>query len=257
MQKRGRKPNSLTDVLTGGSAAPLSLIETFERDYGIDVVHGWGMTEMSPVGTTTRLGAQDADKSLAERVEIKSRQGKRIFGVELKLVGPDGETLPHDGEATGELFVRGAAVVRGYYKNEDANARGLDADGWFGTGDVARITPDGYLIVVDRTKDLIKSGGEWISSIELENQAMSCKGVANAAVIAVSHPKWDERPLLVVVKAKGADPSKESILGELSHKLARWQLPDDVVFVDEIPLTATGKISKRALRSRFSDYKLG
>ena len=256
MQKQGRKPDGLTDILTGGSAAPLSLIETFERDYGLDVVHGWGMTEMSPVGTTTRLSPQDRDKPLAERVDIKSRQGKRIFGVELKLVGSEGETLPHDGETTGELFVRGPAVVRGYYKNEDANARGLDADGWFGTGDVARITPDGYLIVVDRTKDLIKSGGEWISSIELENQAMGCKGVASAAVIAVPHPKWDERPLLVVVKAKGADPTRESILAQLGHKLAKWQLPDDVVFVDEIPLTATGKISKRALRSQFGAYKL-
>jgi fatty-acyl-CoA synthase len=256
MQKHGRKPAALTDILTGGSAAPLSLIETFERDHSIDIVHGWGMTEMSPVGTTTRLGPQDADKPLAERVNIKSRQGKRIFGVELKLVGPDGETLPHDGKATGELFVRGAAVVRGYYRNETAPGRGLDADGWFGTGDVARITPDGYLIVVDRTKDLIKSGGEWISSIELENHAMSCSGVANAAVIAVAHAKWGERPLLVIVKAKGADPCKDSILSQLGQKLAKWQLPDEVVFVDEIPLTATGKISKLALRAKFSDYKL-
>jgi len=256
MQKQGRKPKALADMLTGGSAAPLSLIETFERDYGVEVVHGWGMTEMSPVGTVTRLGTDEQALPFEERVHIKTRQGRRLFGVELKLVGPDGQRLPHDGVATGELFVRGPAVVRGYYNNPDASARALDGEGWFGTGDVARITPDGYLVIVDRTKDLIKSGGEWISSIDVENAAVGCPGVASAAVIAVPHPKWGERPLLIAVKAPGANPSKDEMLQHLSATLAKWQLPDDVVFVDEIPLTATGKISKLELRSRFASYRL-
>jgi fatty-acyl-CoA synthase len=255
MQKQGRKPAGLTDMLTGGSAAPLSLIETFERDYDLDVVHGWGMTEMSPVGTVTRLSAEEAALPLAERVQIKSRQGRRLFGVELKLVDADGKCVPHDGVATGELFVRGPAIVQGYYNNPEASAKALDAEGWFGTGDVARITPDGYLIVVDRTKDLIKSGGEWISSIDVENAAMGCPGVANAAVIAIPCPRWGERPLLVAVKTAGAEPSKETILQHLSAHIAKWQLPDDVVFVDQIPLTATGKISKRELRAKFETYK--
>lgn len=256
MKKHGRKPVSLVNVLSGGSAVPPPMIETLERDYGLDVCHGWGMTEMSPVGTLTRLSPEEAALELEQRVQLKSMQGRRMFGVELKLVGPDGKRLPHDGEAVGELFVRGPAIVSGYYNNAQATTQALDAEGWFATGDVARITPDGFLTVVDRTKDLIKSGGEWISSIDVENVAVGCRGVANAAVIAVPHTKWTERPLLLVVKAPGANPTKADILAQLSAKLAKWQLPDDVVFLDQLPLTATGKVSKRELRTRFADHKL-
>jgi 3-(methylthio)propionyl---CoA ligase len=255
MRKQGRKPQALRHALTGGSAAPRSLIEALECDFGIDVTHGWGMTEMSPVGTVTRLSAEEQTLPDADRIERKTYQGRRMFGVELKLVGKDANRLPHDGVATGELYVRGPAIVAGYYKS-DGNERLLDGEGWFGTGDVARITPDGYLIIVDRTKDLIKSGGEWISSIDIENLATGCPGVASAAVIAVPHPKWDERPLLVVVRAKGATPSREDILAYLAQRLAKWQLPDDVAFVEQIPLTATGKISKRELREQFDGYQL-
>ena len=159
-------------------------------------------------------------------------------------------------ETSGELFVRGPAIVSGYYRNEEASHRQIDRDGWFATGDVAKITPDGWLVIVDRTKDLVKSGGEWISSIDLENAAMACKGLAQCAVIGVPHPKWNERPLLVAVKAPGADPTKAEVLDLLASKIAKWQLPDDVVFVDALPMTATGKISKKDLRARFADYKL-
>jgi fatty-acyl-CoA synthase len=255
MKKHGRKPRALTDVLSGGSAVPRSLIETFERDYGLDVCHGWGMTEMSPVGTLTRLRPEESE-ALEHRIELKSLQGRRMYGVELKIVGPDGNRLPHDGKATGELFVRGPAIVRGYYENPEATRNALDAEGWFGTGDVARIAPDGFLSIVDRTKDLVKSGGEWISSIDVENIATGCPGVAHAAVIAVPHPKWTERPLLVVVKAAGQNPTKQSVADYLATRLARWQLPDDIVFVDQLPLTATGKISKRELRAKFAGYRL-
>jgi len=255
MTRQGRKPVALTDVLSGGSAVPRSMIETFERDWGLDVCHGWGMTEMSPVGTLTRLGPEESEP-LQRRIDLKSLQGRRMFGVELKLVGPDGKRVAHDGISTGELFVRGPAIVRGYFENPEATRNALDADGWFGTGDVARIDPDGFLSIVDRTKDLVKSGGEWISSIDVENIAMGCPGVANAAVIAVPHPKWAERPLLVIVKAAGANPSKSEIFSYLESKLAKWQVPADVAFLDQLPLTATGKISKRELRSKFSGYRL-
>jgi fatty-acyl-CoA synthase len=252
MRRQGRKPQALQQVLTGGSAAPRSLIHALECDFGLDVTHGWGMTEMSPVGTVTRFSTEEEKLPVDARVDLKTYQGRRIFGVELKLVGEDGGRVAHDGVATGELFVRGPAIVSGYYKNQDDV---LDSEGWFGTGDVARITPDGYLSIVDRTKDLIKSGGEWISSIDVENIAMGCPGIANAAVIAIPHPKWHERPLLVVVKAKGAEPTREGILAHLAARLAKWQLPNDVAFVEQIPLTATGKVSKRELREQFEGYK--
>jgi fatty-acyl-CoA synthase len=256
MKKQGRKPNGLSRILTGGSAIARATMETYERDYGIDIVHGWGMTEMSPVGTLTQMTPEERALSFDSQMDIKSRQGRRMFGVDMKIVGPDGVTLPNDGEAQGELFVRGGAVISGYYENPEATAASIDKDGWFGTGDVATITPDGWLVLVDRTKDLVKSGGEWISSIDVENVAIGCPGVANAAVIAVPHPKWNERPLLVVVKAPGANPTRDGILAHVAGKLAKWQVPDDVVFVDSLPLTATGKISKKDLRAKFADYRL-
>ena len=256
MKKRGRKPDGLGLVFTGGSAIARATMETYERDWGVEIIHGWGMTEMSPVGTLTQMTPEERALPFDAQMEIKSRQGRRMLGVDMKIVGEDGQRLAHDGQAAGELYVRGAAVVSGYYDNPEATAAAIDAEGWFGTGDVATITADGWLVLVDRTKDLVKSGGEWISSIDVENVAIGCPGVANAAVIAVPHPKWNERPLLVVVKAPGAEPSKQAILDHVGQKLAKWQVPDDVVFVDSLPLTATGKISKKDLRARFADHKI-
>jgi fatty-acyl-CoA synthase len=256
MKKRGRKPEGFSSMLVGGSAAPRPLIEAFERDYDVRVIHGWGMTEMSPVGSTTRLSPNEQKLELPERTDLVVRQGKRVFGVEMKLIGEDGQRLPHDGVAVGELHVRGGAICSGYYENAEASAKAFDKEGWFATGDVARITPDGYLVIVDRAKDLVKSGGEWISSIDIEGIAMGVPGIANCALIGVPHPKWIERPLLVAVKAAGAEPTREAILSYLASVLAKWQLPDDVVFVDQLPLTATGKVSKRDLRARFADHPL-
>ena len=256
IEKRGRKPRGFGEILTGGSAASLSLIETFEKKLDVRVVHGWGMTEMSPIGTMSRLTPREKALPIDDQIGLKSLQGRRMFGVELKIVDEDGRQLPHDGEAFGELFVRGNTIVKGYFNNEAATARSLDTDGWFGTGDVAKIRPDGFLILVDRTKDLVKSGGEWISSIDVENMATGHPAIAQAAVIAMPHPKWNERPLLIVVKRPGEDVTKEAMIAYLGDKIAKWQLPDDVVFLESIPLTATGKISKLTLRRQFADYVL-
>ncbi len=255
IEARGKPPSSLDQVVIGGSAAPRSMIEFFEaRD--IDVCHAWGMTEMSPVGTTGQLPNTMNDAPFADRMARKSLQGRRIFGVDLKIVGEDGQRLPHDGKAVGELYVRGNAVISGYFNNEDATKAAIDAEGWFGTGDVASISPDGYLNIQDRSKDLIKSGGEWISSIDLENIAMSHPEVANCAVIAIAHPKWDERPVLVVVPKDGCQPKLADIHALMDPHFAKWQLPDDLVFVEALPLTATGKVSKLTLRQQFADYVL-
>jgi acyl-CoA synthetase (AMP-forming)/AMP-acid ligase II len=254
MKSRGCKPDGFEHVLVGGSAPPRAMIEAFERDYGVSVLHGWGMTEMSPVGTISTLEPEMEALPLEERIEIKRRQGRRIFNVEMKIVDETGARLPHDGAAAGELFVRGPFIAAGYYNNEPATKKAIDAEGWLATGDIATITPDGFLQIVDRAKDLVKSGGEWISSIALEDAAMGHPGVAQCAVIGVPHPKWDERPILIVVKAPGADPSKEDILAFMAERVAKWQVPDDVLFMDSLPLTATGKVSKRRLRSLLKDY---
>jgi fatty-acyl-CoA synthase len=256
MEARGRKPRALDTVVIGGSAAPRRMIERFMADFGVDVIHGWGMTEMSPVGTLSRLTPTQETVPLPRRIDLKSRQGRRMFGVDMKIVGEDGQPLPHDGKTTGELLVRGNAVASGYFENEAAGRAALAPDGWFRTGDVAAIDADGFLHIADRSKDLIKSGGEWISSIDVENIAMSHPGVANCAVIAVPHPKWDERPLLVVQKASGAQPDPDELRAHVGRHLARWQVPDDVVFLDELPLTATGKVSKKTLRERFANHPL-
>ena len=255
-RKRGRKPRQLVQILTGGSAMPQPMIDVLTRDHDIEVIHGWGMTEMSPVGTLTILRPQERALPALTRAALSAKQGRRMFGVELKIIDEAGNRAPHDGETSGELFVRGPAIVSGYYRNEAASHKQIDAEGWFATGDVAKITPDDWLLIVDRTKDLVKSGGEWISSIDVENAALAAPGVANCAVIGVPHPKWSERPLLVVVKAPGANPSKEEILKVLAGSVSKWQLPDDVVFVDALPMTATGKISKKDLRAEFAAYKL-
>ncbi|MGR3571846.1 long-chain-fatty-acid--CoA ligase [Brevirhabdus sp.] len=253
--KRGRPPQGFGHLVVGGSAATRSMIAGFEG-MGVEVCHAWGMTEMSPIGTQGGLDGALNDQPEEERIEMKSRQGRRIFGVELKITDEAGHPLPHDGRASGELHVRGPAVISAYYNNPDASRDAFDADGWFATGDVARIDPQGFLTITDRAKDLIKSGGEWISSLELENIVIAHPDVASCAVIAVPHPKWDERPLLIVVPAEGRRPQAADLLKALSAQVARWQLPDDVVFVDTLPLTATGKVSKLTLREQFRDHVL-
>jgi fatty-acyl-CoA synthase len=255
IEARGKPPTSLDQVVIGGSAAPRSMIEAFEK-MDVDVCHAWGMTEMSPVGTTGQLPNTMQDAPFDDRMARKSLQGRRIFGVDLKIVGEDGRRLPHDGKAVGELYVRGNAVISGYFNNEEATKAAVDAEGWFGTGDVASISSDGFLSIQDRSKDLIKSGGEWISSIDLENIAMAHPEVANCAVIAIAHPKWDERPVLVVVPQEGCEPTLADIHALMEPHFAKWQLPDDLLFVEALPLTATGKVSKLTLRQQFVDYVL-
>jgi len=256
MKKRGRKPVGLKQLLIGGSAAPKPMIDTFEREYGITVIHGWGMTEMSPLGTVGHLLPSEEELPLEQRVDLRAKQGRRVFGVDLKIVDETGTRQPHDDKATGELFVRGNAIISGYYKNDGASQRAFDREGWFATGDVAKISPIGMLTIVDRTKDLVKSGGEWISSIDVENAAMAHPGIVNCAVIGVPHPKWTERPILIAVKAPNATPTKEEILALLDKHLAKWQLPDDIIFVDSLPLGATGKVSKKDLRVKYADHPL-
>ncbi|MEO1191225.1 MAG: long-chain-fatty-acid--CoA ligase [Pseudomonadota bacterium] len=255
IKKRGHPPQGLEMVLIGGAAAPRSMIAAFEQDWGLEVLHGWGMTEMSPVGSVSTLSPamQKADPETV--VDFKVSQGRRCFNVEMKIVDEDGKALPHDGEAQGQLYVRGPFIASGYYENAEASAACLDQEGWFSTGDVAKISPEGLLQVVDRTKDLVKSGGEWISSLDLENVAVGHPAVANCAVIAIPHPKWDERPLLCVVKAVDQAVEKQEILAFMAGKVAKWQVPDDVIFLDSLPMTATGKISKLTLRKQLDDYR--
>lgn len=254
MRKRGAKPSALHTLLIGGSAVPPAMIRALEAEFGIEVLHGWGMTEMSPVGTTSRPEpGQDMETRIAARIP----QGKRLFGVDLKIADEDGVAQPHDGVAQGELLVRGPTVIAGYYNDAAASAKAFDAEGWFRTGDVAKIGPGGDLLIVDRTKDLIKSGGEWISSIDLENAAVSHPAVAIAAAIAVPHPKWDERPLLAVVLRPGASATEAEILAHIGKTMAKWQLPDEVAFVEAIPMTATGKISKKDLRVQLAGHYTG
>lgn len=256
MRKHGRKPDGFDCVLVGGSAAPKPMVEEFERDFDVTVVQAWGMSEMSPVGSVNSFYARQRALPEEDRMVLKTSQGRRAFGVEFKIVDADGLRLPHDGVAFGELLVRGGAVMSSYFNDEAATAGAFDGDGWLKTGDVARIDPEGFLFLVDRTKDVIKSGGEWISSIDLESAALAHPDVAECAVIAVPHPKWVERPLLIVVLADGARLTSEEMKGFLDGRVAKWWLPDDVVFVDELPHTATGKLSKIALREQFRDYTL-
>ena len=256
ISSRGRNPEGFTSIIVGGSAAPRSLIAAFEKS-GVTVCHAWGMTEMSPVGTHGILSSHHKETlNEEELLDLKALQGRRVFGVDLKIVDEDGNRLPHDGEEAGELFVRGNSIISSYFNDAEASKAAMDADGWFGTGDVASINEEGFLIIQDRAKDLIKSGGEWISSIDLENVVMGHPEVANCAVIAVAHPKWDERPLLIIVPAGEARVAKDDIDALLLDHVAKWQLPDAIEFVDELPLTATGKVSKLNLRKQFSDYKL-
>ena len=253
--KQGRNPATLNSIIVGGSSAPKSMIESFERS-GVTVCHAWGMTEMSPVGTHGILSSEMTQLPFDEQITIKAKHGRRVFGVDLKIVNETGDRLPHDGEAVGELYVSGNTIIQGYFENEVATVDAFDCEGWFGTGDIASIDPDGFLTIQDRAKDLIKSGGEWISSIDLENVIMGHAAVANCAVIAIPHPTWGERPLLVVVPAGELWPDKTEFDQLLLDHVAKWQLPDAVEFIDALPLTATGKVSKMMLRKHFSDYVL-
>lgn len=253
INQRGRLPEGLGDIVVGGSAAPRSLIEGFEKQ-GVNVCHAWGMTEMSPLGTQGNLPPRMDDWNMKDRIDRKQSQGRRVFGVDLKIVDDEGNRLPHDGKTPGHLYVRGNSITSGYFENPEASELVFDDEGWFCTGDIAAITADGFLVITDRSKDLIKSGGEWISSLDLENIVMSHSGVANCAVIAVPHPKWDERPLLIIQsKDDDAPPPKEELIEMLGEHFAKWQLPDDVVYVDALPMTATGKVSKLTLRKNFAE----
>ncbi|MBS0520863.1 MAG: fatty-acid--CoA ligase [Proteobacteria bacterium] len=254
MQANNLKLSTVKYAVIGGSAAPPAMIETFDRDYGVEVLHAWGMSEMSPLGTVNHPKSKHLKLSHKEQLAIRLKQGRPPYGVEMKIVDGDGKELPRDGKAFGDLLVRGPWITSGYFRGEGGDI--LEEGGWFATGDVATIDPDGYMQITDRSKDVIKSGGEWISSIDLENAAMAHPAVAEAAVIGVFHPKWDERPLLIVQKKPGATLEKSELIDFLGGKVAKWWLPDDVQFVDAIPHTATGKILKTRLREDFKDYKL-
>jgi acyl-CoA synthetase (AMP-forming)/AMP-acid ligase II len=255
INKRGKKPDGLSEMLVGGSAAARSLIESFEN-MGVRVIHAWGMTETSPLGTSGRLVEPFTELPTEEQRHLQTSQGRKIFMVDLKIVDDDGKRLPEDGKSIGNLYIRGSTIARGYFNNEEASKAAIDDEGYFGTGDVASIDQQGFLRLTDRAKDLIKSGGEWISSIDLENRAMSHPDIENCAVIAIPHEKWDERPLLVVVPTEGKRPTKEDIVKHLEGHFAKWQMPDDVVYEDSLPLTATGKVSKLTLRRKYENHTL-
>ena len=254
MKENNKKFSSMQRTVIGGAAPPRAMIETFEKDYNVNVIHAWGMTEMSPLGTACNFKKKHLDLSQDEKIDLSLKQGRAIYGVDMKIVDATGNDLPWDGKAFGNLLVRGPWITSGYFKSEGGSV--VDDDDWFDTGDVATIDADGYMQITDRSKDVIKSGGEWISSIDVENKAVGCPGIAEAAVIAVSHPKWDERPLLIAVKETDAAVTKEDVIEHLKGAVAKWQLPDDVIFVDQLPHTATGKVLKTKLRSEYRDYKL-
>ena len=253
MRGRGRKPAALRRVAVGGSACPRAVIVAFERDFGVEIFHAWGMTETSPLGTVGTIKPDDSHLAADAIYELKSRQGSAPFGIEMVITDDEGRRLPWDGRTFGRLKVKGPAVASAYYRRDEAI---LDADGFFDTCDVATIAPNGSMAITDRAKDVIKSGGEWISSIDVENAAVGHPDVAEAAVIGVAHPKWIERPLLVIAPAEGRSPDREAILAYLSARMARWWVPDDVQVVAAIPHTAAGKIDKVRLRALFTEYRL-
>ncbi len=254
LKASGKRINSIERTVIGGTAIPESMMRELQEDFDVEVFHAWGMTETSPLGTTGQLKAGDEKLDPDARYALKLKQGRGIYGIEMRIVDDDGGELPRDGKTSGELMVRGPWVASGYLRDEGGDK--LDAEGWFPTGDIATLDPEGRMHITDRAKDVIKSGGEWISSIELENSAMGHPGVAEAAVIGLPHPKWDERPLLVVVRADGAPVTKDEMITYLTDKVAKWWLPDDVTFVDELPHTPTGKVLKTRLREQFADYRL-
>ena len=251
----GARCSTLKWILSGGSAVAPTLIEAFERR-GIMLRQGWGMTEMSPLGTTAALKAKHLGLNEETQIKVKAKQGRPVFGVEMKIIDDAGQPQRRDGKSMGELLVRGPWIVSGYFEDAEASAAAMDKDGWFRTGDVATIDPDGYMQIMDRRKDVIKSGGEWISSIDLENAAIAHPDVAEAAVVAVPHPRWAERPLLIVTPRPDRRPQCDDLLAFLGERFPRWMLPDDVVVLDELPHTATGKVMKTRLREMFRDHPL-
>ena len=252
MKANNLKFSTLKRTVIGGSACPPAMITAFNDDYGVEVLHAWGMTELSPLGTLCTLKNKHLGLPEAEKMKIRLKQGRGIYGIDMKIVGDDGNALPHDGKAYGDLMVKGPWVVRDYYKGESSPL----INGWFPTGDVATIDADGFMQITDRSKDVIKSGGEWISSIDIENIAMAHPAVQMAACIGMRHPKWDERPIVAVVKKPGAEVTRDELIAFYEGKTAKWQVPDDVVFVDAIPLGATGKMLKTRLREVLKDYVL-
>jgi fatty-acyl-CoA synthase len=256
LKRHGLRFSSLRRAVIGGSACPPSMLRTLEDDHGVRVIHAWGMTELSPLGTLARLKARHEALSPAERRRLLEKQGRAMAGIDLALVDALGRVLPWDGKSAGELLARGPWVIERYFRDEQSALREADGLSWFPTGDVATIDGDGFVQITDRGKDMIKSGGEWISSIELENIALSHPAVHEAAVIAVPHPKWGERPLLVAVRRPGTAPTRADLLGHYEGRVARWQVPDDVVFLPELPHTATGKILKLKLREMYREHRL-
>jgi 3-(methylthio)propionyl---CoA ligase len=253
MAETNHRFTTLKRTIIGGSACPPAMIRAFETEHGVEVLHAWGMTEMSPLGTVAQLKAKHLGQDIEAQLAVKSKQGRAIFGVDLKIVDSAGKELPWDGKAFGDLLVRGPWIAKSYFKGEGGDPL---RDGWFPTGDVVTIDPDGYIQVTDRSKDVIKSGGEWISSIDLENVAVAHPAVAEAAVIGIAHPRWDERPLLLVQKKPGAQLTREEMLTFYQDKVAKWWIPDDVVFVETLPHTATGKLLKTKLRDDFKQHRL-
>ena len=253
LAKRPTKPKSLKRTIIGGAACPPSMIAEFRDKYGTEVIHAWGMTEMSPVGTVNALLAKHMSLPQEEQAQIRLSQGRPVFGVELKVVGDEGEILPNDGEAQGRLLVRGHWIIQEYYMADNVN---ILEDGWFDTGDIATLDEDGFMIIRDRSKDIIKSGGEWISSVELEGIAVGHEKIADAAAIAAKHEKWGERPVLLLVKTPDTNVTEEEILTFVSRKVAKWQVPDRVIFIDQLPRNATGKILKTKLRAEFGEILL-
>ena len=257
MQQHGLRFNHLQRTVIGGSACPPAMIRTFRDDYGVTVLHAWGMTEMSPIGTISNLKRAQRELPPDAQLAVMAKQGRAVFGVDLRIVGPDGAELAWDGQTSGDLQVQGPWIASAYFKDEGGDPLVHSADGaWFPTGDVGSIDADGFLQITDRSKDVIKSGGEWISSIDIENVAVAHPAIAMAACIALPHPKWDERPLLVAMRKPGAEVSREQLLKFYEGKVPRWQVPDDVVFVDAIPLGATGKMQKNKLREQFAGHLL-
>jgi fatty-acyl-CoA synthase len=253
MKPNALKFSSLKRTVIGGSACPPAMIDAFRESYGVDVLHAWGMTEMSPLGTLCTLKNKHLNLPAEAQMKLRLKQGRCIFGVDMKIVNDAGEALPHDGKTYGDLLVKGPWIIREYFKQEGETPL---VDGWFPTGDVATIDEDGFMQITDRSKDVIKSGGEWISSIDIENIAMAHPDILMAACIGMPHPKWDERPVVCVVKKPGAEISVTDLLKFYEGKTAKWQIPDDVIFVDAIPLGATGKMLKTKLRTQLADYKL-
>jgi fatty-acyl-CoA synthase len=253
MKPNGLNFSSLKRTVIGGSACPPAMIDAFRESYGVDVLHAWGMTEMSPLGTLCTLKNKHLDLPEEAQMKLRLKQGRAIFGVDMKIVNEAGESFPHDGKTYGDLLVKGPWIIREYYKQEGPSPL---LDGWFPTGDVATIDEDGFMQITDRSKDVIKSGGEWISSIDIENIAMAHPDIVMAACIGMPHPKWDERPVVCVVKKPGAEISVTDLLKFYEGKTAKWQIPDDVIFVDAIPLGATGKMLKTKLRTQLADYQL-